>query len=177
MNDQDRDTRTMDKIDTSGTDLPRDWESRDPDRRTMDKVDKTGTDIDRERNGTRFGIELNSDEYVSLLSAGTLAGTPVTNMAGEDLGHIEEIMLDLRTGNVAYVVVSFGGILGIGSKLFAVPWQALQIDQDNEQVIMNVDRELLENAPGFDDDNWPQTAEPAWLGEVYTYYGYTYPLI
>lgn len=178
MNTRDRDSRTMDKIDTRGTDLPRDWDSRDPDRRTMDKVDRTESNIGRERNGKQIGRDYDQhDQHVALLSAGSLAGTPVTNMAGEDLGHLEEIMLDLRTGNVAYAVISFGGILGIGSKLFAVPWQALQIDQDEEQMIMDVDKELLENAPGFDEDNWPNTAEPTWLGEVYTYYGYTYPLI
>lgn len=178
MDNRDRDTRTMDKVDTRGTDLPRDWDSRDADRRTMDKVDRTGADIGRERNGNQLNqMGRDYDRHVALLSASTLAGTPVTNRAGEDLGHLEEIMLDVRTGNVAYAVISFGGILGIGSKLFAVPWQALQIDQDEEQIIMDVDKAKLENAPGFDEDDWPNTAEPNWLGEVYTYYGYTYPLI
>jgi sporulation protein YlmC with PRC-barrel domain len=147
----------------------------------MDKIDMSETDTFRDRDVMGMDFELDRDddydEHVSVLSAGTLIGTPVTNLNGEDLGHIEEIMLDLATGNVAYVVVSFGGLLGVGNKLFAIPWQSLQIDQDEETAVMDVDRSTLENAPGFDRDNWPQTVEPSWLGEVYTYYGYTYPIV
>jgi sporulation protein YlmC with PRC-barrel domain len=156
----------------------------------MDKIDMSETstfrnrdvmDVDAIDDGIGDPLDLDSDydydDHVSVLSAGTLIGTPVTNLEGEDLGHIEEIMLDLATGSVAYVVVSFGGLLGVGNKLFAIPWQSLQIDQDEETAVLDVDRSTLENAPGFDRDNWPQTVEPSWLGEVYTYYGYTYPLI
>jgi sporulation protein YlmC with PRC-barrel domain len=156
----------------------------------MDKIDMSETstfrnrdvmDVDAIDDGIGDPLDLDSDydydDHVSVLSAGTLIGTPVTNLEGEDLGHIEEIMLDLATGSVAYVAVSFGGLLGVGNKLFAIPWQSLQIDQDEETAVLDVDRSTLENAPGFDRDNWPQTVEPSWLGEVYTYYGYTYPLI
>jgi sporulation protein YlmC with PRC-barrel domain len=161
----------MDKIDMSETNTLRD----------RDVMDIDAMDIDAMNDVTHDPLDLDSDydydEHVSVLSAGTLIGTPVTNLDGEDLGHIEEIMLDLATGNVAYVVVSFGGLLGVGNKLFAIPWQSLHIDQDEETAVMDVDRATLENAPGFDRNNWPQTVEPSWLGEVYTYYGYTYPLI
>ncbi|HEX6385615.1 MAG TPA: PRC-barrel domain-containing protein [Anaerolineae bacterium] len=111
---------------------------------------------------------------VQVLSTGTLKGTEVENAQGENLGHLEEVMLDLDTGRVAYAVLSFGGILGIGDKLFAVPWDALRIDTREERIILNVDKERLENAPGFDKDDWPETADPSWLNRVYSYYGYTY---
>lgn len=111
---------------------------------------------------------------VEVLSAGTLKGTSVTNSQGEDLGEVEEIMLDLQNGRVAYAVLSFGGLLGMGDKLFAIPWEALEIDQKKEKVVTNITKEKLKNAPGFDKDNWPQTANTAWLGEVHSYYGYTY---
>lgn len=111
---------------------------------------------------------------VALLSSDSLQGTQVVNNLGEDLGKLEELMLNVDNGRVDYAVLSFGGVLGIGDKLFAVPWQALQVDQQNEQIVMNVTRENLENAPGFDKDNWPQTASRDWLNKVYDYYGYPY---
>lgn len=106
-----------------------------------------------------------------VLSASTLAGDHVHNQAGEDLGAIEEIMLDIPTGRIAYAVLSFGGFLGIGSKLFAVPWSAMQIDEGEHRFILNVDRKALENAPGFDRDNWPDMADPAFGEEIHRHYG------
>ena len=106
------------------------------------------------------------------LSAGTLIGDDVRNPAGEDLGKIEEIMLDVSSGRIAYAVLSFGGFLGIGDKLFAVPWDALTVDTANERFVLDVSKERLEDAPGFDEDNWPETteADDAWLVSVYEYY-------
>jgi sporulation protein YlmC with PRC-barrel domain len=106
------------------------------------------------------------------LSASTMIGDDVQNRAGEDLGQIEEIMLDVNEGRVSYAVLSFGGFLGIGDKLFAVPWDALRLDPDDEVFILDVDQERLENAPGFDKDNWPETGseDDTWLVGVYAYY-------
>jgi sporulation protein YlmC with PRC-barrel domain len=112
---------------------------------------------------------------VNLLSTGSLTDTDVINPTGQQLGNLKEIMLDVNTGQVAYAVLSFGGLLGMGDKLFAIPWQALHVDQDREKIVLNVKKEVLENAPGFDKDNWPQSDNAAWLGDVYRYYGYTYP--
>jgi len=106
------------------------------------------------------------------LSASTLTGDPVKNLAGEDLGKLEELMIDLSSGRVAYAVLSFGGFLGMGDKLFAIPLEALRVDTENEVIILNVNKEMLESAPGFDKDRWPETSEHAWLTDVYEYYGY-----
>ena len=106
------------------------------------------------------------------LSTSTLASDPVVNPAGENLGKLEEIMIDLSSGRVAYAVLSFGGILGMGNKLFAIPWQALHVDTDRKVIVLNVSKELLESAPGFDKENWPDTSEHAWLTDIYDYYGY-----
>jgi sporulation protein YlmC with PRC-barrel domain len=111
-------------------------------------------------------------EYRRVMSAGTLAGDRVRNSAGEDLGKIEEIMLDVPTGRVAYAVLSFGGFLGLGNKLFAVPWEALTLNERDHEFILNVDKEQLENAPGFDKDNWPDMADPQWGSQVFQHYGY-----
>lgn len=111
---------------------------------------------------------------IRALSASTLIGDDVRNPAGKDLGHVEEIMLDVNSGRIAYAVLAFGGFLGLGNKLFAVPWDALTLDGEEHAFILNVDEETLENAPGFDEDNWPQAmdGDDAWLVEVYDYYGY-----
>ena len=65
-----------------------------------------------------------------ILSAGTIAKDKVRNPAGEDLGRIEELMLDLQEGRIAYAVLSFGGVLGLGDKPFAIPWPALSLRPD-----------------------------------------------
>jgi sporulation protein YlmC with PRC-barrel domain len=117
----------------------------------------------QERNG--------GGEYRRVLSAATLTGDRVRNSAGENLGKIEEIMIDVPTGRVAYAVLSFGGFLGIGDKLFAVPWQSLTLNERDHEFILNVDRERLETAPGFDRDHWPDMADPAWGALVNEFYG------
>lgn len=104
------------------------------------------------------------------LSATTLNGTNVVNPQGEDLGHVEDMMIDLSTGRVLYTVLSFGGILGMGNKLFAVPFEAFTIDQDREDFILDVDKERLENAPGFDKDDWPAANDVDFHNRVYDYY-------
>ncbi len=104
------------------------------------------------------------------LSASTMIGDSVRNLEGEDLGKIEEIMLDTQTGRIAYAVLSFGGIMGMGNKLFAIPWGALTLDADSHEFILNVPKDRLKNAPGFDKDNWPTHADQSWMSEVYSYY-------
>lgn len=105
-----------------------------------------------------------------VMAADTLQGDPVVNAKGEDLGKIEEIMIDVPSGRMAYAVLSFGGVMGIGDKLFAIPWSALTLDADRECFVLDVDREQLKNAPGFDKDNWPSMADPTWASQIYTYY-------
>jgi len=109
-------------------------------------------------------------KFRSVLSAATLAGDSVRNAAGEDLGKIDEIMIDIPSGRVAYAVLSFGGFLGMGDKLFAVPWSALKVDEDENCFILNVDRRTIEQAPGFDKDNWPDMSDTAFGTEISAYY-------
>ena len=96
-----------------------------------------------------------------ILSVNALIGTRVVNLEGDDLGKIEEIMLDLDAGHVAYAVLSFGGLLGFGDKLFAVPWEALSVDQGKERILLNVAKSRLKDAHGFDKFDWPDMADPA----------------
>ncbi len=106
-----------------------------------------------------------------LMGADTLVGNDVYNHKGEDLGDIKEIMLDMRTGKVSYAVLSFGGFLGMGEKLFAVPWNALTLDTANKRFVLNVEKASLENAPGFDKDQWPDMADQSWAMQIHSFYG------
>jgi sporulation protein YlmC with PRC-barrel domain len=106
-----------------------------------------------------------------LMTAATLTGDEVVNRRGEKLGVIEDIMLDVPNGRIAYAVLSSGGFLGVGDRLFAVPWQMLQLDTDEKNMILDVDKERIERAPGFDKDRWPSMADPTWGTELHDYYG------
>jgi sporulation protein YlmC with PRC-barrel domain len=114
-------------------------------------------------------------EYPHVLSATTIIGDKVVNPEGEELGSIKELMIDMDEGLVNYAVLSFGGFLGMGDKLFAIPWDALTLNKDDHNFILDVDKDQLENAPGFDKDHWPDEAQYAtgWLVDLYDHYGYT----
>jgi sporulation protein YlmC with PRC-barrel domain len=107
----------------------------------------------------------------ALMGADTLIGDDVVNAAEETLGEVKEIMLDMQTGQVAYAVLSFGGFLGMGDKLFAVPWQALHLDTVNHRLVLNVDKDTLSKAPGFDKDSWPDMSDVQWADSVHAFYG------
>ena len=106
-----------------------------------------------------------------LMGADTLSGNDVYNHKDEDLGDIKEIMLDMSNGKIGYAVLSFGGFLGMGEKLFAVPWNALTLDTTNKRFVLNVEKERLKSAPGFDKDEWPDMADKTWANEIHSYYG------
>ncbi|GGE85348.1 PRC-barrel domain-containing protein [Massilia psychrophila] len=107
----------------------------------------------------------------ALMGADTLLGEDVINAEQDSLGDIKEIMIDMRNGQVAYAVLAFGGMLGAGEKLFAVPWQALQLDTVNKRFVLDVDKERLQSAPGFDADAWPDMTDASWANQVNTFYG------
>jgi sporulation protein YlmC with PRC-barrel domain len=117
--------------------------------------------------------EIVNESVPAFMSTSSLTGDGVYNLQDEDLGDVKDFMLDLRTGKVAYAVLSFGGFLGMGEKLFAVPWSALTLDTENKRFTLDVSKERLESAPGFDKDNWPDMADPAWADGIRTYYGTT----
>lgn len=109
-----------------------------------------------------------------VLSASTLGKDDVYSLKGEKLGSIKEFMLDITSGKVCYVVMSFGGFLSLGEKLFAIPWGALRIDTENKRFLMDTDEEHLKKAPGFDPQNWPNMADSTWEKSVRDYFKTTY---
>ena len=106
-----------------------------------------------------------------LMGADTLNGNDVFKEQDEDFGDIKEFMLDVNTGRVSYAVLSFGGFLGMGDKLFAVPWNALKLDTVNKRFVLNVGKARLESAPGFDKDNWPNMSDQTWAQGIHSYSG------
>ena len=102
----------------------------------------------------------------------TVIGSNVINQNNEDLGKTEDIVIDADAGRIAYAVLSFGGFLGMGDKYFAIPWEALRFDLSGKHALLNVDKKLLEKAPGFSKDSWPNMADATWGNQIFVYYGY-----
>jgi hypothetical protein len=101
-------------------------------------------------------------ERRGLLPMSAVAGATLRNGAGETLGSICEVMLAPEDGRIAYLVLSFGGVLGVGEKLFAVPWSALTIDPVDGGLVLDVAAGQLAALPGFDKDDWPTETDPFW---------------
>jgi len=102
----------------------------------------------------------------------TILGAKVINTAREDLGTIEDIVIDARDNKVVYAILSFGGLLGVGDKHFAIPWEALSFDASEKIAVLSIDKDRLSNAPGFDKENWPDMGNPNWGTEVHQHYGF-----
>lgn len=106
----------------------------------------------------------------SPVKASNIIGTPIANPKGESLGDIKEVVIDPNSGRIAYAVVSFGGFLSMGEKLFAIPFSAFEYNLSKNQYILDVSKERLEKAPGFDADHWPSMEDEQWNRDVYDYY-------
>jgi len=99
-----------------------------------------------------------------------LIGKKVMNASNEDLGKIEDIVVDAGSGRILYGVLSFGGFMGMGDKLFAIPWSSLELPTDAKHYVLNVSKDRLKTAEGFDKSQWPNFADESWTTKTYTYY-------
>jgi len=101
-----------------------------------------------------------------------IIGTKVPNVKGDSLGNIKELVIDPDGGHVVYAVVSFGGLFGLGDKLFALPWNALHWNRDKSNYVLNIDQEILKKAPGFDKKHWPDSSDKwdQWRKEIEQFY-------
>ena len=103
-----------------------------------------------------------------------IQGIEVKNEENQKIGKVEDLVMNANNGSVRYVALSFGGFLGIGDKLFAVPWDAVRLEyaakDKKDCLIFDVTKESLSNAPGFDKDHWPNFADPKWSAEVEKHY-------
>lgn len=101
----------------------------------------------------------------------SIIGHEVQDQHGKDMGHIEEIVLDAATGDMAYAVLALGGVVGLGEKLFAMPWYVLQQPTNGESFRLATTAEQLKSAPSFDKDSWPDMEARHWTDAVHAYYG------
>jgi sporulation protein YlmC with PRC-barrel domain len=122
-------------------------------------------------DGATAGPDMRKGPGPGLMGAETLIGNDVYNLQHEDIGKIKEIMLDMASGRVGYAVLSFGAFFGFGEKLFAVPWKALTLDTKNKRFVLDVKKNRLTEAPGFNKDKWPDMADQAWAREIHEFYG------
>ena len=102
--------------------------------------------------------------------ASKIIGTDVYDMQGKEIGEVKDIVIDPKSGNINYAVVSFGGVMGVGGKYFAVPWKSIQATRDAKNYALNVDRDALKAAPGFDKEHWPDMANQDWAADVERYW-------
>ena len=116
-------------------------------------------------------VKTTTSKPAMLIKGSDAVGMDVHNQKDEDLGEIEDLMVDTNSGRVAYAVLAFGGWLGMGEKLFAVPWQALNLNADKKQFVLNVEKDKLKSAPGFDKKHWPDMNDLAWSKDVHAFYG------
>jgi sporulation protein YlmC with PRC-barrel domain len=133
---------------------------------TVDQFYNVKRDSDFQKN--KEGADV---QTLKPIKGSDLVGMDVHNRQDEDLGEIEDLMIDVNTGKIGYAVLAFGGVMGINEKLFAVPWQALSINAGNKQVVLGVDKEKLAQAPGFDKNNWPDMGDVNWSKDVHAFYG------
>jgi len=91
--------------------------------------------------------------------ASKITGAKVKNTTGDSLGDIKDLVIDPENGQVVYAVVSFGGLMGMGDKLFAIPWRALHWTSPKDYYVLDLDKDTLKKAPGFDKKHWPENSE------------------
>jgi sporulation protein YlmC with PRC-barrel domain len=102
----------------------------------------------------------------------TVESMHVKNIAGENVGSIKDLVVDITSGKIVYVALDYGGFLGVGDKLFAVPWHAFTVkgtDKD-QYLVLDVTKDRLKDAPGFDKNHWPDMANPNWAADVDRFY-------
>jgi len=120
--------------------------------------------------------EIATDETSDLIASNKVEGTAVFNEEGDRLGNVYNFMVDKRTGEVEYAVLQFGGLFGIGSKYYPLPWSLLEYDEGQGGYVVDIDKEQLEAAPSYAADTEPRFDRT--YGEtVYSYYGLAYPMI
>ncbi|MCE5267282.1 MAG: PRC-barrel domain-containing protein [Planctomycetaceae bacterium] len=134
-------------------------------------VDKGSVSVDVNAQGMDRGGQI--------IRAGNVNGLKVYSPDNKSLGKIEDIVLDLKTGKIRYAVLSFGGFLGMGDKYFAIPWQKLSFVSKGETnegtakeryAVLDITKDTLKSAPGFDKDHWPNFADANWRQTIEGYY-------
>lgn len=129
----------------------------DVDVRAGDTRVQVDADRERERRATQGARAV-------AMRVDNLTDLEVRDMQNEEVGKIKDLVVDLESGEIRYAALAVGGVLGVGDKLFAVPWKAFKVQkvEDEWVALINAPAAKFENAPGFDDDNWPTFADENW---------------
>ena len=113
----------------------------------------------------------NTDETLSLISASKVQGTNVYNTDGDSLGEVYDVMIDKRSGKVAYAIMSFGGFLGVGEDYHPLPWNTLKYDTRQGGYVVGLTRQQLEGAPTYARTETPAWGDRAYEKSIHDYYG------
>jgi sporulation protein YlmC with PRC-barrel domain len=138
----------------------------------MNTTERKDYEVDNATGLNHEGPSANTP--VQRLTATSIIGDTVENPQGDNLGKIDNLMINIEDGRVEYAVIEMGSFLGIGGKLFAIPFRELQVDPVKEVFVLNRTKEYLKNIPGFDKTHWPDTNAHGYFNEVNTYWGTTY---
>lgn len=133
------------------------------------------TQIKKSRDNAKIGALDNKTSGASF-RASKLIGMNIQNELGKSVGEVNDIVLDASTGKVRYLAVTYGGFLGLGNKMFAVPYEAFTChpdpdDRDETKLVLNVTQQQLEGAAGFDEDHWPDFGDTKFTNELDKRYG------
>lgn len=131
---------------------------------------KTNGGQSRSGEADDFELRLQTDETVRLISSAKVEGTKVVGGDGETIGRIESFMVDKYTGRVAYALLSFGGVMGVGASYFPLPWPILDYDTDADAYVLSVTKEQLKQAPKFEKDDTPNFNSADYRRRVLIYY-------
>lgn len=106
-----------------------------------------------------------------LVSVGRLLNEHVIDIEGRDIGRVEDLVLDLSSGDIDFAVVKFGGLFGMGGKYHVIPWQLMNIDDERRAFTMDVTKEQVDRAPAFDSSNVPDVEDTQYMDAVFGYWG------
>jgi sporulation protein YlmC with PRC-barrel domain len=120
-------------------------------------------------------VSMPKGEHIDAFRIDKIIGSVVMNLDGKRIGTIDDLVIDIDTGNIMYAVLEFGGIMGIGDKLFAVPWHSLTSVPAEGIFIIDQSKAKLEKAPGFNKDNWPDVGDRTWGAGIYEFYRHHVP--
>jgi len=150
----------------------RDAGQRASDRMTdaSDRVHSDATDTPALPAGARVDRDQPAHDISWDRRVSSVIGANVENQNGDNLGEVHDLVLDWKKGEVRYAVLSYGGVMGIGDKLFAVPMDAFHSQPDKSKLVLNVSKDQLKNAPGFNQDQWPNMVDPQWHKSVGDFY-------
>lgn len=121
------------------------------------------SNLEKENTTGQNQLGANANRPLHILTASSIIGDEVENNAGEKVGKIKDVMINILSGKIQYFIIEFGGFMGFGEKLFAIPFSALKLNIKNKDFVLDVEKSFLETAPGFNKE-WKGTSpeHPRW---------------